>query len=128
MTITFSPITAHEVQDLIGKSDAVSTVYWHIDDPEQAPVVTDVLGKRMLVHRVSLHVAEGEQRVYLGGFAASKVSNRNVATDPFISMIELEDHWATLAELCSGDETLAFASVESPVYGKLDPSVPALHG
>jgi hypothetical protein len=127
MTITFTPVTAHEVQDLIGDTDAVSTVYWHIDDPEQAPVVVDVLGKRMLVHRVSLHIAEGEQRVYLGGFAASKVSNRNVSADPFISMIELEDHWATLGELCGGETPLSFVPVESPFYGVLDPSETA-HG
>lgn len=126
MTITFTAQTAVEVADLTGTADPTTMVYWHIDDPEQAPVVVDVLGRKMLVHRVSLHIADGEQRLYLGGFPASKVSNRNVSTDSFLTMIDLDDHWATFAELLLDENPIELPSITSPTYGEVNPTGAAL--
>lgn len=126
MTVTYVPHTALEVVDLTGQTETTTMIYWHIEDPEQAPVVVDMLGKKMLVHRVSLHIAEGEQRLYLAGFPASKVSNRNVSTDSFLTMIDVEDHWATFAELLLGEIPIELASVESPTYGEINPTATAL--
>ena len=126
MTITFNTSSAVEVTDLGGKMDTTMMAYWDIDDPEQAPVVVDVLGRKMLVHRVSLHIADGEQRLYLGGYPASKVSNRNVSTDSFLTMIDLHDHWATFAELLLADDPIELSSVTSPTYGEVNPTGVAL--
>lgn len=126
MTITFTASHAFETVDLTGETEPVLVVYWDIDDTSQAPTVVDLLGKKMLVHRVALHFVDGEQRLYLGGFPASKVSNRNVSADPFISMIDLHDPWATLSELLLAETPISLASVTSPTYGEVNPTGAAL--
>ena len=72
------------------------------------------------------HIADGEQRLYLGGYPASKVSNRNVSTDSFLTMIDLHDHWATFAELLLADDPIELSSVTSPTYGEVNPTGVAL--
>lgn len=105
--------SAEEKLNLV-TGDIQVNVVWVAEDPDDAPVIQDVLGKRMVVSRVSLFVSDGEQRLYLGGHPVSKVSHRNVSIDMIPVVIELEDHWATRAEL-----DLELPAVESPTYGAL---------